>query len=106
MDVLWAAPGPMGVRDVLDQLNADRRQQLAYTTVMTVMSRLADKDILQRTKHGRGFVYEPLVTDTAGIAVRDVIRDYGESAVAHFVEEAQSDPKLLRRLERLMQRGR
>jgi predicted transcriptional regulator len=106
MNVLWAAPGPLGVREVLDQLNAGRRQPLAYTTIMTVMSRLAEKDILQRTKHGRGYVYTPLVGDTAGIAVRDLIRDYGESAVAHFVEEAQSDPKLLRRLERLMQRDR
>ena len=33
----------------------------AYTTVMTVMSRLADKGILKRRKEGRSFTYEPAV---------------------------------------------
>ena len=102
MEVMWAAGAPLSVRAVLDELNGRRRQPLAYTTVMTVMARLAEKDVLRRTKDGRGYVYEPAVGDVAGIAVRDVIRDFGESALASFVEQARSDPKLLKRLERLM----
>ena len=106
MDVLWSAGASMSVRAVLDELNRGRRPPLAYTTVMTVMSRLAEKDVLRRTKDGRGYVYEAAVGDVAGIAVRDVIRDFGESAVASFVEQARSDPKLLKRLERLMRQQR
>src|SRR3989442_14007974 len=106
MEVLWRARQPLSVRAVLEELNRDRRQGLAYTTVMTVMSRLAEKDILRRTKDGRGYVYEAAVADVAGIAVRDVIRDFGESAVASFVEQARSDPKLAKRLQRLMQQER
>jgi predicted transcriptional regulator len=102
MEVMWSVTAPMSVRAVLDELNRGRRQPLAYTTAMTVMARLAEKDVLRRTKDGRGYVYEAAIGDVAGIAVRDVIRDFGESAVASFVEQARSDPKLLKRLERLM----
>lgn len=102
MDVLWAAGEPLGVRSVLEALNDQRRPELAYTTVMTVMARLAEKAILQREPAGRGYVYEPTVADEAGIAVREVLRGYGDAALAHLVEEARADPKLLRRLRRLM----
>ena len=106
MEVMWTAAAPLSVRAVLGELNRGRRPPLAYTTVMTVMSRLAEKDVLRRTKDGRGYVYEAVIADVAGIAVRDVIRDFGESAVASFVEQARSDPKLLKRLERLMRQER
>jgi predicted transcriptional regulator len=102
MEALWAAPEPLSVRTVLDRLNEGRRPPLAYTTVMTVMARLAEKDALRRVRAGRGYLYEPAVADEAGLAVRDVIRDFGDSALAHFVEEARADPRLLKRLERLM----
>ena len=102
MDVMWSAGASLSVRAVLVELNRGRSQPLAYTTVMTVMSRLAEKDVLRRTKDGRGYVYEAAVTDEAGLAVRDVIRDFGDSALARFVEEARADPQLLKRLQRLM----
>lgn len=92
----------MGVREVLESLNGDREAHLAYTTVMTVMSRLADKGILRRERVGRGFHYEPVARDAAEIAVRNVVRDFGDAALAHFVDEARADPKLMRRLKRLM----
>lgn len=103
MKVMWAARSPLAVRDVLERLNRRRSPQLAYTTVMTVMSRLADKGILERRLVGRSYVYEPVVDDAAAIAVRAVMRDFGAAAMAHFVDEARSDPKLLRRLERMLQ---
>jgi predicted transcriptional regulator len=102
MQVMWAKSGRMSVRAVLDRLNDGRDQPLAYTTVMTVMARLAEKDILRRELDGRGYVYESVVADAAAIAVRSVVRDFGEAAVAQFVDEARADPKLRRRLERLL----
>jgi predicted transcriptional regulator len=71
---------------------------------MTVLSRLVDKGILHRTHVGRGYHYEPVAKDAAGVAVKSVMRDFGEAALAHFVEETQSDPKLRRRLQALMER--
>jgi predicted transcriptional regulator len=105
MEVMWSAGGRMSVRAVLDRLNDGRGSPLAYTTVMTVMARLAEKDILRRQLDGRGYVYEPVVADAAAIAVRSVVRDFGEAAVAQFVDAARADPKLRRRLERLLRDG-
>jgi predicted transcriptional regulator len=105
MEVMWSAGGRMSVRAVLDRLNDGRDSPLAYTTVMTVMARLAEKDILRRQLDGRGYVYEPVVADAAAIAVRSVVRDFGEAAVAQFVDAARADPKLRRRLERLLRDG-
>lgn len=102
MEILWSADEPLNVPEVLSRLNRDRSPQLAYTTAMTVMSRLADKEILNRRRQGRGYVYEPAVSDSAAIAVRNVLRDHGDAALAHFVEEARADPKARQRLERLL----
>ncbi len=98
----WAAGEPVSVRDLLERVNKGRSPQLAYTTVMTVMSRLTEKDVLRRRKQGRGYVYEPVADDPAALAVRGVMRDFGEAAMAQFVEEAKSDPRVLRRLQRLL----
>ena len=102
MDAVWAASAPVSVRTVLAQLNEARSEPLAYTTVMTVMSRLAEKDALARRTAGRGYVYEATAADPAGIAVKNVIRTYGDEAMAHFVDQAREDPGLLRRMEQLL----
>lgn len=102
MHVMWADGKPLDVRTVLGRLNEDRDAPLAYTTVMTVMARLAEKGILRRQLNGRGYVYEAALPDAAAIAVRSVMRDFGEAAMAQFVDEARADPKLRRRLERLL----
>ena len=106
MEALWATSTPLSVREVLEELNRSRRPPLAYTTVMTVMARLAEKEVLTRVKDGRGYRYQAAVADAAGIAARDLLRDFGEGAVASFVEQASRDPKLLARLERLMREKR
>jgi predicted transcriptional regulator len=102
MRAMWAACEPLSVRAVLERLNAGRVPALAYTTVMTVMARLAEKDILRRRLNGRGYVYEAALPDAAAIAVRNLVRDFGDAAVAGFVDEARADPRLRARLQRLL----
>ncbi len=101
-DALWSVDEPLTVRAVLDRLNQRRRPPLAYTTVMTVLSRLSDKEIVGRRRAGRGYVYEAALPSEAAIAVRETMRDFGDAAVAHFVDEARADPRLRRRLQRLL----
>jgi predicted transcriptional regulator len=103
MQAVWAADGSVSVREVVELLNADRPEPLAYTTVMTVMNRLAGKDALVRSPAGRSFVYEATATNPAGLAVKNVIRTYGDEAITHFLDEARSDPKMLSRLQRLFE---
>ena len=57
LKVLWTR-GQGNVRDVREGL-ADRRK-LAYTTVMTVLDRLARKGGVARRKVGRSFLYTPV----------------------------------------------
>ncbi|MFI4990632.1 MAG: BlaI/MecI/CopY family transcriptional regulator [Solirubrobacterales bacterium] len=102
MDAVWQADSPVSVRLVLDVLNERRDSELAYTTVMTVMNRLVAKNVLARHGERRRFVYEATATDAAGLAVRDVLRAHGDAAVAHFVDEARTDPAALRRLRALL----
>ena len=102
MAVLWQADAPLSVREVVDRLNAGRAAPLAYTTVMTVLSRLAGKGILVREQQGRGFVYTPAVADTAEIAVRGVLAEFGDAALARFVDRVELDPALRARLRKLM----
>ena len=102
MQLVWAARGPVSVREILDELNQERSEKLAYTTAMTVMARLAEKGALTRVREGRGYRYEPVAGDEAGLAVRGVIDQFGDAAVAHFVEEARGDPKTLKRLQKLL----
>lgn len=102
MEVMWGAAEPLTVRAVLEQLNEGRDQALAYTTVMTVMARLADKEVLHRERDKRGYVYEAAAPDAATIAVRNVVREFGDAAVAGLLDEARADPQLRKRLQRLM----
>ncbi len=102
MEVVWRADKAVSVREVMDALNAGRAEPLAYTTVMTVMNRLVDKQALARSPAGRSYVYEATAPDPAGIAVKNVIRTYGDEALAHFVDEARADPEVWRRMQRMM----
>ena len=102
MQTLWAAREPLTPRAVLDALNSGRRKPLAYTTVVTVLSRLAERDVVRRTPAGRTFAYEPAVDDAAALAVREVIRQHGEAAIAPFLHETRADAHLRARFERLL----
>ena len=106
MEAIWRAGEPLTVRELLERLNRRRRPPLAYTTVMTVMNRLVEKGALARERRGRGYSYAPTAGDAAGLAVLNVVREYGDAAVAQFVDHARGDPRLLRRLERMLEEER
>ena len=58
MDVVWDR-GRVTVQDVCDAME----RPLAYTTVMTVLKTLEVKrNVVQKVKEGRAFVYEPTVS--------------------------------------------
>jgi BlaI family transcriptional regulator, penicillinase repressor len=59
MNALWAA-GEATVRDIRDRLAPFRPR--AYTTIMTIMDRLAHKGVVSRRKSGRAYVYSANLT--------------------------------------------
>jgi predicted transcriptional regulator len=105
MELLWTE-GQATVRAIAEKLvDGDPP---AYTTVMTVMSRLAEKGMLERRLEGRAYVYRPtkskeqFMAEKAQTVVREVLRDFGDVAVAHFLREMERiDPDRLRRLVEL-----
>ena len=112
MEVMWSRPGG-SVRDVLMLLNARRAsdRQLAYTTVMTVMARLADKGLLKRRLVGKAHEYEAAENREAFLArasqdiARRMFEDFGEAAVAGFLSVLQDvAPDRLAKLRRQAER--
>ncbi|MGC2421351.1 MAG: BlaI/MecI/CopY family transcriptional regulator [Candidatus Acidiferrales bacterium] len=59
MNTLWPV-GEATVREIRDRLAV--RLPRAYTTIMTIMDRLAHKGVVTRRKAGRAYVYRPNLT--------------------------------------------
>ena len=66
MDILWNRPDHLSVRDVHELLAHER--DLAYTTVMTVLDRLAKKGFVVRNLEGRAWLYRPANSRATQIA--------------------------------------
>ncbi|MEU5718896.1 BlaI/MecI/CopY family transcriptional regulator [Streptomyces sp. NPDC020403] len=85
LTVLRSADGPATAGWVQEHLDGD----LAYTTVITILSRLYAKNAVTRTRQGRSYVWTP-ASDEAGLAalrmrrVLDGERDR-EAVLARFV---------------------
>ncbi len=110
MSVIWEK-GRATVQDVKDAL--EPRRSLAYTTVMTVMSRLAEKGVLNRQKEGRAFYYTPAVSQdkVAGSLLQSLVRRLYDGAtgkaIAQLLEtEENVDDDELERLEQMIRSRR
>src|SRR6201992_1919544 len=65
MDVLWDTDTSLTVREVSARLT---ERNLAHTTVMTVLDRLAKKGFARRERDGRAWRYRPAATREAYVA--------------------------------------
>ncbi|MEV5527231.1 BlaI/MecI/CopY family transcriptional regulator [Streptomyces prunicolor] len=99
LTVLHTADAPVTAAWVQERLDAE----LAYTTVMTVLSRLLEKQVVTRVREGRSFAWSP-TADEAGLAalkMRKVLdREQDRRAVlASFITALpEDDEQLLRDL--------
>ena len=96
---LWSRPEPLTAAEVREVLG----DELAYTTVFTILSRLLAKDAVSREKTGRSYVYRPTVdpdVQTAERMRRLMHRGADRSSVlAHFVGGlSRAETRALRRL--------
>ena len=110
MEVLWHT-GPMTVREVYRKLRP--RRKIAYTTVMTVMARLAEKGLLTRDKEGKAFRYNPAQTREAfqqtvvGKIIRGLLGGFGTPAISFFVDTIDKErPETMEELARLIEKKR
>jgi predicted transcriptional regulator len=107
MEEVWERE-EVSVREVMDALNAATERDRAYTTYMTIMSRLDTKGLLERRRQGKTDFYRPRHTraqyaDLRARAELDSIVDqFGELALAHIARQlAGLDPRHRRALQRL-----
>jgi predicted transcriptional regulator len=110
MEEIWRQE-EVCVRDVMEALNAGAATSRAYTTYMTIMSRLDGKGLLQRRREGKTDFYRAVYTREryadlrAGAAIDSVVDQFGEVALAHIARQmAQLDPEHRRSLQRLARR--
>jgi len=111
MRVVWRRES-VTVRHVL--LALEKKRPLAYTTVMTLMGRLASKGLLVAEKEGKSYRYraaqtrEAFEAEAAGQIVRSLISDFGgEIALTQFIKQlTEADPDQLARLAELARRIR
>jgi predicted transcriptional regulator len=112
MEIVWAADtDELDVSEVQARLNEDEVRDLAYTTVMTTMKRLFDKELLARRKEGRKYLYTPELSRSdfyaeVAIEVMKSLPDSGRQAAmsALIGDIAEADASTLERLERLIEK--
>src|SRR6185437_7068369 len=104
MAVLWEH-GPSTVAEVRDRLP----DNLAYTTVLTVLRTLEEKGRVEHQMEGRAHRYRATVErDAAGTSalrrlVQKLFRGSPELLLTHLVSDRELRPNDLRRLQRLLE---
>jgi predicted transcriptional regulator len=101
---LGAADGPLTPAQVLAEIGSD----LAYTTVMTTLTRLHEKGVVTRERAGRAYAYS--LVDRASVTAHQMrqVLDSGadrEVVLARFLDELGPDERpVLARLLRAARR--
>ncbi len=85
LKALWSL-GQGNVAEVREAVAAAK--PLAYTTVMTVLDRLAKKNVVTRHKVGRAFVYAPRISRDAirQLALKEFVDCFFEGSEQRLVE--------------------
>ncbi len=107
MQTLWQEERST-VKKVHRKLSSQR--EIAYTTVMTTMSRLAEKGVLNRHREGLAYVYTPSISeeDFVTMVVHQVLDglldDYSDTAIEYMIDYlSRNNPAELKRLQSAIQ---
>jgi len=111
MECLWAR-GQGTVSEVFKALTAQR--EVAYSTVRTVMERLAEKGYLRCDSHQRAYLYTPtqsqddFLRQVGQTVLGGLLQDFGETFATHLLEETvrRCDLDDLDRLQALIEARR
>lgn len=111
MRIVWDLGRPVAVRDVYEVLR--QRKKVAYTTVMSVMNKLAKKGVLSQDKEATAYVYSAAVSDTevAGgmvdAVVERILGGVTEPLISRLLgPETRLSEKQIKRLEKIIRESR
>jgi predicted transcriptional regulator len=107
MEEVWRRD-QTSVREVMEALNGRGDTDRAYTTYMTIMSRLDSKGLLNRRREGKTDFYRAVYTRDryallrARAEIDSVVDQFGDVALTHIARQmARLDPQHRRSLERI-----
>ena len=90
MTILWNLKNA-SVRTVVNRLR--KKREVAYTTIMTTMSRLHAKGVLKRNQDAGGaYIYTPtenkqnFLAHVSGNMINSLLNNFGDVAVAQFID--------------------
>lgn len=89
MDRVWDRDDVCTVRDIFDELAADR--VIAYTTVLSTMDNLHRKGWLERERVGKAYHYRPAMTreEHSAKLMRNAFESGGDTnlVLSHFLDQ-------------------
>ena len=108
MKIVWESES-VTVRDVYEALL--ERRKVAYTTVMTMMKILEQKQYLKKNQADRAYVYRP--AQPKGKVIGDMVRDFinrvfngsAEPLLVHLVEEHDLSRQELEEIAKLRRKA-
>lgn len=89
MQIIWNEKN-VSVRFIFEKLK--KKRDIAYTTVMTIMSRLHTKGILNRKEQNGAYIYSPAQSKEKFLekiserVIKNLINSCGDVAVAQFID--------------------
>jgi BlaI family penicillinase repressor len=89
--VLWARKAPMTVREVHTELS--RGKDTAYTTVLKMLTIMADKGLVHRDESERSHTYAPIEAETSvqGSLLKDLMRKAFSGSAVSLIQRALDD---------------
>lgn len=105
MKLLWSRSQEWSVSDMVAAL--PRGSELAYTTILTTIKILEAKGYVQHRKHGRAFLYTPVIAqqDAAASALRQTVQRFFNNSREQLLVSLLGDKNLTaEELRRIKQR--
>lgn len=107
MNILWQSDQPLKPAQVRAKLTGD----YAYTTIMTVLKRMADKKLLERQLVGKCFYYSPVSNKNQFVQTNlkdiygELVESYGSMAISQFVDVIKTNRQDLELLKEFLNRS-
>ncbi|MFC7686802.1 BlaI/MecI/CopY family transcriptional regulator [Ureibacillus sp. GCM10028918] len=103
MDILWCQED-MTIKEV--QAILEKEKPTNFNTVMTVMNRLVEKEILQKKLIGRSSYFKPIqsreefITTQSKEMTHELMDEFGSVVVSHMLDALEDvDDELVKKLE-------
>lgn len=103
MDILWCQED-MTIKEV--QAVLEKEKPTNFNTVMTVMNRLVEKEILQKKLIGRSSYYKPVqsredfINTQSKEMTHELMDEFGSVVVSHMLDALEDvDAELVKKLE-------